>query len=93
MVLDDRPLAFAMRFRLLPLRPRHFVASLLPARVDPSHFTFFFLAVMLSAWYGGFGAGLIATILSALALDYFFISPIYADRAGSPRRWCDCAFS
>jgi K+-sensing histidine kinase KdpD len=33
---------------------------------------------MLSAWYGGFGAGLIATIFSALALDYFFIAPIYA---------------
>ncbi len=33
---------------------------------------------MLSAWYGGFGAGLTSTVLSAVALDYFFISPIYS---------------
>jgi signal transduction histidine kinase len=52
------------------------LTSLLPARLDPSHFTLFFLAVMLSAWYGGLFGGLIATLLSALSLDYFFISPI-----------------
>ena len=50
------------------------LASLLSRRADPSHFTLFFAAVMMSAWYGGLGAGLLATILSALSLDYFFIS-------------------
>ena len=54
------------------------VASLLPYRADPSHFTLFFAAVMVSAWYGGLGAGLVATILSALSLDYFFIAPIHS---------------
>ena len=54
------------------------LASLLPYRADPSHFTLFFAAVMVSAWYGGLGAGLLATILSALSLDYFFIAPIYS---------------
>src|SRR6266850_2518817 len=54
------------------------LASLLPDRADPSHFTLFFAAVMVSAWYGGLGAGLVATILSALSLDYFFMSPIYS---------------
>jgi C4-dicarboxylate-specific signal transduction histidine kinase len=29
---------------------------------------------MVTAWYGGLGAGLLATVLSALSLDYFFIS-------------------
>jgi K+-sensing histidine kinase KdpD len=53
------------------------LASLLPYRADPSHFTLFFAAVMVSAWYGGLGAGLVATILSAFSLDYFFITPIY----------------
>src|SRR5215469_3053828 len=52
------------------------LASLLSPRADPSHFTLFFAAVMLSSWYGGLGAGLLATVLSALSLDYFFVSPI-----------------
>jgi K+-sensing histidine kinase KdpD len=54
------------------------VASLLPYRADPSHFTLFFAAVMISSWYGGLGTGLVATILSALSLDYFFIAPIHS---------------
>ena len=54
------------------------LASLLSRRADPSHFTLFFAAVMMSAWYGGLGAGLLATILSALSLDYFFISRNYS---------------
>ncbi len=54
------------------------LASILSSRADPSHFTLFFAAVMVSAWYGGLGAGLLATVLSALSLDYFFISPIHA---------------
>ena len=54
------------------------VASLLSARADPSHFTLFFAAVMLSSWYGGLGTGLLATVLSALSLDYFFISSTHS---------------
>ena len=41
-------------------------------------FLLFFATVMLSAWYGGMGAGVAATILSALASDYFFLSPTYS---------------
>ncbi len=40
-----------------------------------SPFLLFFATVMLSAWYGGMGAGVVATVLSALASDYFFLSP------------------
>ena len=54
------------------------VAALIPATADPSHFSLFFIAVMLSSWYGGLGAGLIATLLSALSLDYFFLSTLYS---------------
>jgi signal transduction histidine kinase len=78
MVVDDRPMVFRYAIPFVAVAAASFIASLLPWRVDPSHFTLYFLAVMLSAWYGGFGAGLISTILSALALDYFFISPIYS---------------
>ncbi|BAY13605.1 PAS domain-containing protein [Calothrix sp. NIES-2098] len=37
----------------------------------------FFAAVVFSSWYGGFPAGLVATILSILANNYFFTLPIY----------------
>src|SRR3989442_12320845 len=30
---------------------------------------------MLSAWFGGFGPGLLTTLLSALAMDYFWLPP------------------
>jgi PAS domain S-box-containing protein len=35
-------------------------------------------AVMVSAWYGGQGPGLLATVLSAVIADYFFLEPIYS---------------
>jgi PAS domain S-box-containing protein len=38
-------------------------------------FLLFFSAVVISAWYGGFQPGLLATVLSALMADYFFITP------------------
>jgi signal transduction histidine kinase len=78
MLFEDRPLVFRYILSCLVVAAASLLAALLPARVDPSHFTLFFLAVMLSTWYGGAGAGLMATVLSALALDYFFISPIHS---------------
>jgi K+-sensing histidine kinase KdpD len=38
----------------------------------------FLAAVMISAWYGGLRAGLIATCLAIVCLCYFFIAPIYS---------------
>jgi C4-dicarboxylate-specific signal transduction histidine kinase len=38
----------------------------------------FLCAVMLSAWFGGVGPGLLATVLSALAFYYCFLPPIYS---------------
>lgn len=40
-------------------------------------FLLFFSAVMVSAWYGGLKSGLLATSLSALLSDYFFLPPTY----------------
>lgn len=56
------------------------VALLLKFLFDPflelkSSFLIFFAAVMVSAWYGGKIPGVIATLLSALVSDYFFLSP------------------
>jgi PAS domain S-box-containing protein len=44
----------------------------------------FFAAVMLSSWYGGTKPGLLATILSALCINYFFQAPTYALSFGFP---------
>lgn len=77
MLVKDRPavLRYAVGVTLAGLALG--ITELIPGRADPSHFSLFFVSVMLSAWYGGFGAGLTATIVSALSLDYFFIAPIH----------------
>ena len=41
-------------------------------------FTFFYAAVAASAWWGGFGPGLLATLLASLAARYFFLVPRYS---------------
>ena len=58
------PLAVAIALLLtLPLSPL----------LKPTIFPLFFVAVMLSAWYGGLGSGLLATGLAAAAIEYSFI--------------------
>ncbi len=43
---------------------------------NPRHLLLpFYPAVMLSAWFGGFGPGVLTTVLSALAIDYFWLPP------------------
>ena len=44
----------------------------------------FFMAVMISAWYGGLCPGLVATILSTLAINYYFIPPYYSLNIAEP---------
>lgn len=44
----------------------------------PTIMPLFFVAVMVNAWLGGLGPGLLATLLSTLALNYFFIDPLYS---------------
>jgi PAS domain S-box-containing protein len=36
---------------------------------------FFFAAVLLSSWFGGTGPGLLAVVLSALSINFFFLEP------------------
>src|SRR5215210_3528595 len=49
-----------------------------PLTGEESPFLLFFGAVMLGAWFGGLGPGLLATALAALAADYFFFSPAHS---------------
>lgn len=56
-------------------------AGLLTRWTDPFlHTTYFFeffqAAVVLSAWYGGLGPGVVAATVSFLILDYYFVPPI-----------------
>ncbi|BAZ10032.1 multi-sensor signal transduction histidine kinase [Calothrix sp. NIES-4071] len=38
---------------------------------------FFYIAILVSTWYGGFRSGIVTIVLSTLAIDYFFIPPRY----------------
>ncbi|MCU0547407.1 MAG: PAS domain S-box protein [Oscillatoriaceae cyanobacterium Prado104] len=38
---------------------------------------FFYIAIAVSAWYGGFRSGIVAIVLSTLAINYFFLPPYY----------------
>jgi signal transduction histidine kinase len=45
--------------------------------IEPHPTSLFLAAVTVSAWYGGLRPSLLATALAALAVDYFFIAPLY----------------
>src|SRR5215211_2744189 len=46
-----------------------------PLTVQDTPFLLVFSAIIVSAWYGGLGPGLMATGMSVLATDYFFLYP------------------
>ena len=37
----------------------------------------FYAAIVISAWFGGMGPGLLAVVLSEVAIDYYFVKPYY----------------
>jgi len=49
-----------------------------PLHLEASPVSLFLCAVMFSAWLGGVGPGLLATVLSAVAFYYSFLSPLYS---------------
>ncbi|KAF3885318.1 MULTISPECIES: hybrid sensor histidine kinase/response regulator [Nostocales] len=51
---------------------------LLQSMLTPTLFQLFFAAVAISSRYGGMESGLLATVLSSLAIGYFFSQPIYS---------------
>src|SRR5437868_200251 len=46
-----------------------------PSLSDPV-FALFFVAVLVSSWYGGLGPGLFATALSVILADYYVFPPL-----------------
>jgi PAS domain S-box-containing protein len=49
-----------------------------------SHYSFFSVAVLASALWGGMGPGLLATAVSALLSAYFFVAPFHSFRIEAP---------
>jgi C4-dicarboxylate-specific signal transduction histidine kinase len=52
------------------------LTSALQSVVSTAGFLFFYIAVVASAWFGGRWPGWLAVILSALAVEYFFMAPL-----------------
>src|SRR6185369_15351088 len=50
---------------------------LLSQKFHPTPNALFFCAVILSAWFGGLGPGLLSAFLSALAVKYFDTPPLH----------------
>ena len=44
--------------------------------INPISPPLFLAAIVISAWYGGMRQGLLTTLLSIVAIDYFFINPV-----------------
>jgi hypothetical protein len=60
------------------------LAAMVMLMLDPwismsqARFLLFFGAVTIGAWYGGIGSGVVATGLSAVVSEYFFLFPTYS---------------
>src|ERR1700720_4413093 len=63
-------------------------SQLLERYLVPAPVSLFLCAVMFSAWFGGLRPGLLATALSILAFEYYFVAPVHSlapDIAEIPR--------
>lgn len=60
--------------------------SLHPLLEQESPFVLFIAAVLLSATVGGTGPGLVATLLTALCADFFFMPPLYSILEWTPEQ-------
>jgi PAS domain S-box-containing protein len=57
---------------------------LMPPVYGESHYYFFSAAILGTALFGGLGPGLLATALSGVLSDYFFIAPFHTFRIEAP---------
>src|SRR4051794_9041706 len=57
-----------------------------PLAHDEAPLLVFAFGVVIAGLYGGFGAGIIATLLSIPVSDYFFVQPRYTFFVYDPRR-------
>ena len=57
------------------------------AVLDETPFLLYTLAVLLSGWFGGFWPAMVAALLSAAAIDYFFLPPLYTFTYRNQHDW------
>jgi signal transduction histidine kinase len=50
----------------------------MPVMGDESPFLFFFSALALASWYGGFVPGIIATLMGSISVGFLFLQPVDA---------------
>src|SRR5215470_15781552 len=81
----DRAKSGAVSFACTYMVTVVFVAAALAVtlglhQISPVYPTFFafYVAVAASAWYGGYGSGWLSVVLSTLAVNYFFLPPLYS---------------
>jgi signal transduction histidine kinase len=60
------------------------LSLLLAPLTNEAAFLLFVAAVMVSAWYGGLGASLLATALAVLTSSYFLLPPLYTLNMADP---------
>src|SRR4051812_32562510 len=69
--LTINPYVFCVLVVAVAFGLQHFVNQFLIEDV----YLFLIFAIFLSAWYGGFLPGMLATIISIFLADYYFIEP------------------
>jgi two-component system CheB/CheR fusion protein len=75
---DQRaPLVLRYAISLASVAAAFALAYLVPA-LRPTGTALFLAGIMIAAWVGGMGPGLVATLLSVLLLDYFFVPKLHA---------------
>ncbi|OKH38068.1 hypothetical protein NIES2119_10935 [[Phormidium ambiguum] IAM M-71] len=67
------PYVFAIASTAIALLLSLWLQPLLLRNLD----AFFYTATVISAWYGGCRSGIVTVILDTLAINYFFIPPLY----------------
>jgi PAS domain S-box-containing protein len=73
-----RPRLTPYAVALLAVSSALLLTLLLQPLLNTTIFILFFAAVAVSAWYGGMKVGIVAIILSTLAVTYFLIDPIFS---------------
>lgn len=73
--MKRKPLLFQYGISVLVFASALLLTHLLWPLIEPSASTLFFAAIMIAAFYGGLGPGLLVSVLSTLAIDYYFVAP------------------
>ena len=74
-VMPRKPWSFQYGISVLVFCLALLLTNLLWPLIEPSASTLFFAAIMIAAFYGGLGPGLLVSALSTLAIDYYFFPP------------------